>query len=657
MEKNKPLKRILLVDDEETILNSIGIDLRHENYSVDLANNGDTALIFLAENRYDLVITDLAMPGVSGLNILQKVKEADATVLVIILTGYANLDSAIYALRLGADDYLQKPCDFYELLLRMQRCFEKQDLVQQLKNKNESLAESEDMKTLLLESTTEGIFGLDCKGRLIFINSSAIQMLGYQADELPTGNLHNIIHHTKNDGSPYPQAECRMALAMKESHPIQTDNEILWRKDGSSFPVAYKSAPIWKDSAVVGVVVIFSDISAKIEQEKEKHQLTTYLQQMEKHQSLNCMAGGIAHNFNNIFTAVLGNLELALNIMPANSPEIKFIKSSFTASQRAAKLSTKMLQFVGQCKAEKEELGLSEVVLELAQILTSQIKDTIKLTFSCDEELFFKGDHSLVDQVIINLITNGTEAIGDEVGEITLNTGKKYFSQKELRSPYVTEELPAGKYVYLEVTDTGKGMKEEILNRAFEPFFSEKFTGRGMGLATVLGIMRIHGGTIILSSIAGKGTTARVIFPAITPSPKAKKESSQTASNSHNKETILVADDSPEIVAISQEFLKILGYNTITASNGLKAIELFTANRKDIVMALLDVSMPYIDGIKVCHTIREKSDIPVIMVTGYPIGELASKFSNTKALGFLQKPFSGKDFEEKIKEMLAEARK
>lgn len=647
-------KSILLVDDEEIILNSIGMDLRQDQYNVTCAGSGEEAVHRLREHRYDLVITDLVMSKLDGIQVLKEAKKINTLTRVIILTGFGDMTSAVDALRLGADDYLLKPCEAEDLALRIQRCLEKGSLLDQLREQNEQLAVSEAQKDLLLNSTSEGIYGLDTQGRTTFINRAAEKMLGYTAAEIVGEKSHPLIHYTRIDGSSYPENECQMMVAMKSKKTVYATNELLWRKDGTSFSVDYSSTPIRYGWQVVGVVVVLTDTSEKKAREERKQQQENYLQQLQKFQSLSVMAGGIAHNFNNMLMAVIGNQELALMTMPVDQKEREFIEASFEAAKRAAKISTMMLQYVGQAKNSMQVLELSRLLQEMALILESQIPSQVELRNSKNEnEVFVKIDHRMIQQVIINLVTNATEAIGEAKGHIDLEYGQDFFSEKELQYSHMQTTLPAGEYGYLRVKDDGPGMKKEVLRRVFEPFYTTKFTGRGMGLATAIGIMRCHQGAIDIKSKPGKGTTATLILPALVLKsiPDHKVPSAVLAAASFSG-TVLVVDDEEILRELGQVIFSKMGFKVMLAADGFEALALFAKNIQNIDLVMLDIAMPRLDGFEVLRRIRAQSEIPVIMMTGYRKEEVAKQLADFTNVSLVQKPIELDQLKQKVGEVL-----
>ncbi len=258
------------------------------------------------------------------------------------------------------------------------------------------------------------------------------------------------------------------------------------------------------------------EITNRKRAEEERLKLEAQIQQAQKFESLNVMAASIAHNFNNLLTGVLGNLELALSRLPTESPVSKSIRAADKAAKRAAELSTLMLTYVGQSKVNMQTINMLEMVEEMTAMLEMAVTKNVVLKFNLSPEpVFLKGDPVQIRQVIMNLVTNAAEAIGDADGTIILTTDTIFCDHACFQQLFLDDDLPDGKYVCFEVSDTGCGMDEETLAKVFDPFFTTKFTGRGLGMAAVLGIQRVHRGAVSLNSQPGKGTTVRVLFPAL----------------------------------------------------------------------------------------------------------------------------------------------
>lgn len=244
----------------------------------------------------------------------------------------------------------------------------------------------------------------------------------------------------------------------------------------------------------------------------------------------------------------------------------------------------------------------------------------------------------------MNLVTNSSEAIGDRQGEITITGGEYYISEEFISKSQILHEIKPGKYVYIDVIDNGCGMDEDIHSKLFDPFFSTKQTGRGLGLPAVQGIMRGHGGAVIIDSKMDSGSRARIIFPAITG--KVESSSSEISASSHTgsdiskKDLVLVVDDEDVVRELCMEFVRIAGFGVLGAEDGIEGLEIFRRESDNLSCVLLDLSMPKMDGVTAFHEMKKiNPGIPVILCSGYSEEDAVRSFAGEKLAGFLQKPY------------------
>jgi two-component system cell cycle sensor histidine kinase/response regulator CckA len=367
------------------------------------------------------------------------------------------------------------------------------------------------------------------------------------------------------------------------------------------------------------------------------------VQQAQKLESLGVLAGGIAHDFNNLLMAVLGHAELALEEIPPVSPVRRNLTEIMTAARRAADLSLQMLAYAGKATFALERVALRDLVEEMAHLLKTAISRKAILTLNLERGLPpIEADPGQIRQIVMNLIINASEAIGDRSGVITVSVGATRCDEEYLRKTELHDDLSPGMYVYLEVTDTGSGMDAETQTRIFEPFFSTKFTGRGLGLAAVLGIVRSHKGTLKVSSEPGKGTTLKVLFPALgVAAEKARTTAPASSADWQGKGTILLVDDEESLLALGARMLEHLGFAVLTATDGRQAVDLYRDKGKEIDLVLMDLTMPNMDGAKAFDELRRMNpDVRVVLVSGYSPEDVASRFTGKGLDGILQKPYT-----------------
>jgi PAS domain S-box-containing protein len=352
---------------------------------------------------------------------------------------------------------------------------------------------------------------------------------------------------------------------------------------------------------------------------------------VQKLESIGVLAGGIAHDFNNLLHVVLGNADLARLHIPDDSEAREHLDEVVRATQRAAELTQQLLAYSGRGEVENLHLDLSSEVREMATLLRTAISKQATLVWDLTDDLpAVCGDPAQIRQVVMNLITNASDALGEAPGTITLRTGTDAEGSEN--------GIPL---VFLEVADTGCGMDSSTLQRIFDPFFSTKFTGRGLGLAAVMGIVESHHGRVRIKTAPGEGSTFRVTFPGVDESAdKAPRRNSRVGWRGQG--TVLVVEDEEGVREVVSRMLQRLGFQVLEAGDGIEALEVIEQHDGILTAVLLDLSMPRMAGQETLFHLRERTpDLPIVLMSGYTEQEVAAKVLSTTsgAVGFLQKPF------------------
>jgi CheY-like chemotaxis protein len=349
------------------------------------------------------------------------------------------------------------------------------------------------------------------------------------------------------------------------------------------------------------------------------------------------LAGGIAHDFNNLLVGVLGNASLALTELPDESPARQFVKDVETSAQRAAELTRQMLAYSGRGKFVVESLSLSHVVHEMTQLLGRVISKRTRLSLHLRDDMPpIVGDATQIRQVVMNLITNASDALLGEPGLVTVRTGTIHADARMLAGTYLNEELPAGEYVYLEVTDSGVGMDAATRARIFEPFFTTKFTGRGLGLAAVLGIVRSHKGAIDVTSEPGCGTTFRVLFPASAAICDVPLARNLIPADWKGSGVALVVDDEEAVRGVARHVLERSGFSIVEAATGEEALAICAAQHRALRIVLLDLTMPGMSGEATLAELQRRwPSLAVIVSSGF----MHDDSSGIDGVPFLAKPY------------------
>ncbi len=441
----------------------------------------------------------------------------------------------------------------------------------------------------------------------------------------------------------------------EEYRIVRPDGSVRWIRD-RGFPVRDASGQVYR------VAGIAQDITERKRAEEEKLALERQVQHAQKLESLGVLAGGIAHDFNNILMAVRGYAELAVEDLAETHPALSSVREIEKGAKRAAELTRQMLAYSGRGRFVIEAMDASALMDDMAHLLRTSIPRTIVLNLHLERSLpAIEADASQVQQVVMNLITNAADAIGDEDGAIALSTGTMdvstdYLARNLAAAPSPEDAIQPGAYVFFEVSDTGCGMDEETRAKLFEPFFSTKFTGRGLGMAAVQGIVRGHKGAIVLDTEPGKGSTFRVLLPVVegesVGAAKVKSEVSETG-DWPEQGTILVVDDEAQIRKLMQLVLERKGFTVLTAEDGRHAADVFREHRDDIICVLLDLTMPHMGGEETYSELRQiREDVQVILVSGYSEEELKERVENLGFAGFLKKPVGSAMLLEKVRSVL-----
>jgi PAS domain S-box-containing protein len=358
---------------------------------------------------------------------------------------------------------------------------------------------------------------------------------------------------------------------------------------------------------------------------------------VQKLESIGVLAGGIAHDFNNLLHVVLGNADLARLQLPPDAAAREHLDEVIRATQRAAELTQQLLAYSGRGAVETRQLDLSCEVREMATLLRTAISRQATLVWDLSTDLPpVTADPTQIRQVVMNLITNASDALGEGAGTISLRTGVVADGDRD---------PGPGQFVFLEVGDNGCGMDSGTLQRIFDPFFSTKFAGRGLGLAAVMGIVESHGGHIRIRTAPGEGTTFRLLFPAVVGQADGTPRRISGA-DWRGCGTVLVVEDEDGVREVVGRMLERLGFQVITADDGLAALERLDEHDGAVSAVLLDLSMPRMGGFEALQHIRDrKPDLPVILMSGYTEQEVASKLldGTSGAVCFLQKPFLPED--------------
>jgi PAS domain S-box-containing protein len=408
---------------------------------------------------------------------------------------------------------------------------------------------------------------------------------------------------------------------------------------------------VW-DEEEQGFAGSIGDLAALVIAAEERRRIQGQLLQAQKLESVGLLAGGIAHDFNNLLTTILGGASSAMLELADDHPARENVENVVLASRRAADLTRQLLAYSGKGHFKVEAIDISSVVTELGTLLEATVAKNVRLELDVlPDTPAIEADVAQMHQVLMNLIINAAESIGDRQGTVYVRTGVEEIDELPPTDGFVTEILTTGPHVFVEIKDTGCGMSSETLSKIFDPYFSTKFTGRGLGLAAVLGIVRGQKGALCVRSTLGKGSTFKVLFPvceeAVIP------EAAQT-DNFSGSGVALVVDDDHTVRMVASHMLKQLGFSIVEADNGRTGVEQLIAHRKEVAFILLDIAMPVLSGDKAFAEMRKIApDLPIILTSGFNEREATRRFTSRRYSTFLQKPFTPQDVAAKLTELFA----
>jgi two-component system cell cycle sensor histidine kinase/response regulator CckA len=523
--------------------------------------------------------------------------------------------------------------------------------VTERKQAEERLKASEQLFRALIEHSYDAVTMIDAEGTILFDSPSIRRVLGYLPSERVGRSVFDLVHPDEREamrrGFTAFAGEKR-AVALSESRFLHRDGGYRW--------IEGVRTNLLDDPAVRAVVVNYRDVTERRAAEEERRRLEAQVQHAQKLESLGVLAGGIAHDFNNLLVGVLGNASLAGLSLPEDSPARDRLREVEAAARRASELCRQLLAYSGRGAFVIEPVDLGRLAEEMIGFMRVSISKKVELRLELARTgLTVQADATQLRQVVLNLVVNASEAIGDRAGTITLTTGTLETSGTTSAGADLEPDLPAGRYAYLEVRDTGSGMSPEIRARLFDPFFTTKMTGRGLGLSAVLGIVRAHRGAVSVASSPGQGTTFRVLLPSVanaeaisfSPPPAGEPERWK------GEGCVLLIDDEAAVLEVGRRVLESLGFTPLTAPDGRAGVETFDAHADEIRAVFLDLTMPQLGGPEVLGEIRRRRpDVPVVLMSGYSDHGLASPNDRERLAGFLAKPFDVTAFTDVLRRAL-----
>jgi PAS domain S-box-containing protein len=634
------LKLVIIEDDEAHYqLMKRAIVKAYPDASIHYFQEAAGCLERIDEIKPDLVMADYLLPGMNGIEFLKSLNRENKDIPVIMITGQGDENIAIQAMKLGAWDYLVKSGDFFTLIPSVIG-----KVIREWKLK-ESLQCSQRRFREIFSQSPIGIAVYDQNGLLVEANKSCMDIFGVSAPVHMKG--------LKLIDSPNAPPEIKSRLLKGETVRYEVPFDFdhvnaleLYEKDRSG--MAYLEIVITPmeggtEHFTGGYLVQIQDITRRKLAEEEKKEL-----QIQRMESILTLAGGIAHDFNNALSGITGNIELLKMDLPNRAGVDRYVQAMSNAAQRMVHLTNQLLAYARGGRYWPTNISLSKFVEETLPMIQQKISPSKCVKTNLDGEISnIEADMTQMHMVLSAVVTNAAEAI-DGQGQIIIRTSNKEIHEGVAK---YNPGLKPGRYACLTVQDDGRGMDSETKRKIFEPFFTRKFQGRGLGMAAVYGIVKNHGGWISVESQLGKGSVVRIYLPAVEDKPKEIiKPKTELARGTG---TILIIEDEESVLDVTRTILKRLGYHVLTATTGTEGLNIARSYGGHIDLAIIDIYLPDVRGDVIYKLLKKiRGDLKVIISSGYALDGPAQEILNVGAQAFMQKPFKLAALAAKVKNVL-----
>lgn len=636
-------KHILIVDDDQDFAESLEDFLLPRGYEIKTVFTADSVKNAMNEFNPQVMLVDLRIGNAKGTDLIPMVRDKNPNVLFVLMTAFADTDTAIEALQRGADDYLRKPLNLDVLTSTLDRCFRNIRLREEKEIAIQSLQANERRFRRLIEDSLQGI-AIHREFQPVFVNQAFADLFGYDSTSEIVA-LDSLLSLVAPKDLPALKGKQKNADSEKGPWTFQTEFSGM-RKDGKEIRLDSFSQEIqWEGHTAIQVSLV--DIS-------ERAVLEQQLRQAQKMEAVGQLAGGIAHDINNMLQIIRGYSELAFSNAPADSSIRSSLDKVLRATEGASSMTRQLLAFSRQEVIMPRPLDINKLIADLMKMLHRIIGEDIDLKINAGELLNpVLADSGMIEQVLVNLCVNARDAM-PEGGQLTINT----------------ENFPAdhdfcklhgwanpGNYVLISVTDSGHGMSAEVMEHIFEPFYTTKGAGKGtgLGLSMVYGIVNQHRGMVDVYSEVGIGTTFKVYLPVGESLPE-EMVSPAVLEVSGGGETILLAEDEETVLFLAVELLETKGYRVLTAANGEDVVRLFAEHQDEVDLVMLDVVMPKMGGRAAFGKIRAMSPhVPILFSTGFSANHLDEDFIRDSEFKLINKPYSPSILYSTVRTMLDES--
>ncbi len=641
---------VLYVEDDlfirKVMLNILSKNLK-EVYT---AENGLEGLNLYKRLQPDIVLTDIRMPVMDGLEMASQIRSLNKTAPIIVTTAYGDTENLLRSIEIGIDSYVLKPIDKNKLLAVLRKYAEEIILRKKLREQEEATATTHALLMAAIEQSPSGILVFDAPtGNIRIANAAALAIRGETNAKLVDISMMQQPQHwgfCHPDGRPYEYYELPQSIAIMTGATIK-DLEMLIKRDSGEVRWVLASASPVMDSKnnIVASILILQDIT-------ERRRLSEQLHQAQKMEAVGQLTGGIAHDFNNILTAIIGYGSLIRNNLGHDDTNRLYIDQVLKSAEKAADLTKNLLAFSRKQIISPKKTNLNETVASVQRLISRLIGEDIELNINLhSEDIPVFVDSGLIEQVLLNLAANARDAM-PKGGKLEITTTVTTLNENGL-----VGKDDHRKYALIRVRDTGTGIEQKIIDKIFEPFFTtkEKGKGTGLGLAMAYGIIKQHNGYIFVSSEVGKGTEFRIYLPLFAKEFEGTAPTNKQGDSTAPKgtETVLLAEDSDDVRGITREILLSHGYKVIEAIDGEEAVEKFKQTPESIDLLLFDVIMPKKNGKEAYEEIKRlRPDVKVLFLSGYATDILSKRNMLEEGINFLPKPVTPPVLLKKVRDVL-----
>ena len=643
--------RILLVEDDLSHIELIArafAPLERE-YTLTAAQSLAQAYAIISKRAPDLVLADYRLPDGQGQELIAI---SAGTFPVVLMTAYGDEKLAVQAIKAGALDYVVKTPEIFSSMPRtVARCLREWDTQLRHKRMENALRESEARFRAIFDSTFQYTGLMTPEGLLLEVNRAALDFLGVRAEEIIHRPVWEALRMMDDNAAVTKRLEIAVQAAAAGQF-VRYETEVRGAS-GKTAVIDFSIKPVINaDGKVTLLIPEGRDITDRKRDELERNKLQEQLLQAQKMESVGRLAGGVAHDFNNMLSVILGHADLILLQTKPDHPLYPDLVEIEKTAQRSADLTRQLLAFARKQTVTPKVLDMNNTVSGMLKMLRRLIGENVELIWNPGKDLWLVNiDPSQIDQILANMAVNARDAIAN-VGQVTISTANITITVEE---SILHPALLPGEFVLLTVRDNGCGMNQETLEHIFEPFFTTKGLGRGtgLGLATVYGIVKQNYGFIHAASQPGEGSTFDIYLPRHAGGTATPPEHAEEESPKGGKETILLVEDEPAMLSISSSMLTHLGYHVLAAASPEEALQLADKHTGPIHLLVTDVIMPGMNGRDLSKVIDSRHPgLRHIFTSGYTSDVMAARGMLEKGIHFIQKPFTIKRLAAKVREVL-----